>query len=32
MDYTITGNMMVTLRESLLPHIWTMGKGTIEAS
>ncbi len=32
MDYTITGNMMVTLRESLLPNIWAMGKGTIEAS
>jgi 5-formaminoimidazole-4-carboxamide-1-(beta)-D-ribofuranosyl 5'-monophosphate synthetase len=32
MDYTITGNQMVTLRESLLPHVWTMGKNTIEAS
>lgn len=32
MDYTITGNQTVTLRESLLPNIWTMGKGTVEAS
>ncbi len=32
MDYTITGNQMVTLRESLLPNIWSMGKGTVEAS
>jgi 5-formaminoimidazole-4-carboxamide-1-(beta)-D-ribofuranosyl 5'-monophosphate synthetase len=32
MDYTITGNMMVTLRESLLPNIWAMGKGTVESS
>jgi 5-formaminoimidazole-4-carboxamide-1-(beta)-D-ribofuranosyl 5'-monophosphate synthetase len=32
MDYTITGNLMVTLRESLLPNIWAMGKGTVEAS
>jgi 5-formaminoimidazole-4-carboxamide-1-(beta)-D-ribofuranosyl 5'-monophosphate synthetase len=32
MDYSITGNMMVTLRESLLPYIWSMGKGTVEAS
>jgi len=32
MDYTITGNQSVTLRESLLPEIWAMGKGTVEAS
>lgn len=32
MDYTITGNQRVTLRESLLPHILSMGKGTVEAS
>ena len=32
MDYTITGNQRVTLRESLLPDIFKMGKGTVEAS
>ena len=32
MDYTITGNQKVTLRESLLPGIFAMGKGTVEAS
>lgn len=32
MDYTITGNQSVTLRESLLPSIFSMGKGTVEAS
>jgi 5-formaminoimidazole-4-carboxamide-1-(beta)-D-ribofuranosyl 5'-monophosphate synthetase len=32
MDYTITGNQMVTLRENLLPFVWAMGKGTVEAS
>ena len=32
MDYTITGNQAVTLRESLLPEIWAMGKRTVEAS
>ena len=32
MDYTITGNQRVTLRESLLPGIFAMGKGTVEAS
>ena len=32
MDYTITGNQRVTLRESLLPAILEMGKGTVEAS
>jgi 5-formaminoimidazole-4-carboxamide-1-(beta)-D-ribofuranosyl 5'-monophosphate synthetase len=32
MDYSITGNQAVTLRESLLPHVLTMGKGTVEAS
>ena len=32
MDYTITGNLRVTLRESLLPDVFAMGKGTVEAS
>ena len=32
MDYTITDNQKVTLRESLLPGIFAMGKGTVEAS
>ncbi len=32
MDYTITGNQRVTLRESLLPDIFKMGKGTVEAA
>jgi 5-formaminoimidazole-4-carboxamide-1-(beta)-D-ribofuranosyl 5'-monophosphate synthetase len=32
MDYTITGNQRVTLRESLLPDILSMGKGTVESS
>ncbi len=32
MDYSITGNQRVTLRESLLPYILSMGKGTVEAS
>lgn len=32
MDYTITGNQRVTLRESLLPDIFSMAKGVVEAS
>lgn len=32
MDYTITGNQRVTLRESLLPGILSMAKQTVEAS
>jgi 5-formaminoimidazole-4-carboxamide-1-(beta)-D-ribofuranosyl 5'-monophosphate synthetase len=32
MDYTITGNQRVTLRESLLPGVFSMAKGTVEAS
>ncbi len=32
MDYTITGNHAVSIRESFLPEIWKMGKGTVEAS
>jgi 5-formaminoimidazole-4-carboxamide-1-(beta)-D-ribofuranosyl 5'-monophosphate synthetase len=32
MDYTITGNQRVTLRESLLPDIFKMGKGAVEAA
>jgi 5-formaminoimidazole-4-carboxamide-1-(beta)-D-ribofuranosyl 5'-monophosphate synthetase len=32
MDYTITGNQRVTLRESLLPDIFAMGRATVEAS
>jgi 5-formaminoimidazole-4-carboxamide-1-(beta)-D-ribofuranosyl 5'-monophosphate synthetase len=32
MDYTITGNQRVTLRESLLPDIFKMGQGAVEAA
>lgn len=32
MDYTITGNQRVTLRESLLPGVLSMARGTVEAS
>lgn len=32
MDYTITGNQTLTLRESLLPYIFEMGRGAVEAS
>jgi 5-formaminoimidazole-4-carboxamide-1-(beta)-D-ribofuranosyl 5'-monophosphate synthetase len=32
MDYTITGNQRVTLRESLLPDIFSMAKGVVEAA
>jgi len=32
MDYSITGNQRVTLRESLLPAILDMGKKTVESS
>jgi len=32
LDYTITGNMVVTLRESLLPQVIEMGKNVVEKS